>query len=94
MLIIYGLDDCPTCDNCQKFCQLYDMEFEFRVIKTIQEKEDLLTKMGFQGGCNLRLPQGFVDNKWIGGFRGIKDYVYAAKNNGRNRRQSYKNSSA
>lgn len=69
--IVYSKDVCPYCVQAKRLLELREIPYEERLLGRDYTKEELL-----EIAPNARtVPQIFIDEKRIGGFTELKNYL-------------------
>ncbi len=76
-VIIYGIDKCKYCSMAKELCEKESLEYEYIIFK----KSEYLEKIReiLKNDMIKTAPQITVDNKYIGGYNDICNYML--KNN-------------
>lgn len=69
--IVWSKNQCPFCDQAKNLLKLKGIEFEERNVSTDWTKEQLLEAVP----TARTVPQIFLDDKLIGGFQELKQYL-------------------
>lgn len=69
--IVWSKYNCPFCDQAKALLELRDIKFEERKIGDGYTREDLLEAVP----SAKSVPQIFLDDKLIGGFSELKEYL-------------------
>lgn len=68
-IIIYGKDDCSSCDKTRLLCQIQSLDFQYHTVGSDISVEQLHRKVGH---AVRALPQIFVecngDTEYVGGY--------------------------
>ena len=70
-VIVWSKYDCSFCEQAKALLELRDIKFEERKIGDGYTREDLLEEVP----TAKTLPQIFLDDKLIGGFTELKEYL-------------------
>lgn len=74
--IIWSKQMCPYCDQAKALLNAKGIEFEERKIGEGYSKEDLLEAVP----TARSVPQIFLNNKHVGGFTELREYLNAESN--------------
>jgi glutaredoxin 3 len=70
-VVIWSKYHCPYCDQAKSFLKNKGLDFEERKIGDGWTKEDLLEALP----SAKSVPQIFIDDKYIGGFQNLVEYL-------------------
>jgi glutaredoxin 3 len=70
-VVIWSKYHCPYCDQAKSFLKNKGIDFEERKIGDGWTKEDLLEALP----SAKSVPQIFIDDKYIGGFQNLVEYL-------------------
>jgi len=71
--IVWSKEQCPYCDMSKQLLTTKGIEFEEKKIGSGYTKEDLLNAVP----TARSVPQIFLDDKLIGGFKELQEYLTA-----------------
>lgn len=75
--IVWSKQMCPYCDQAKALLNSKGIEFEERKIGEGYSKEDLLEAVP----TARTVPQIFLNDKLVGGFTELREYLNASSNN-------------
>ena len=71
-IVIYTWETCPFCINAKRLLDENNMEY---IEKEVVKNKKYLNEMKRKTGGKKTVPQIFINNKHIGGFSDLQDYL-------------------
>lgn len=79
MITIYGRPSCGYCDMAKTVCE--NAGLQYRYVDMIAEQVSVQTLCEIVGADVRSVPQIFVDDKYIGGFNELRQFVLDNREN-------------
>lgn len=80
MITIYGMSNCLWCLKAKQMAELFELEYEYKTLSTIEAKKEYFAR----GGTHEGLPQVYWDGEMIVGYNNftakINEYIEKVKN--------------
>ena len=72
-VLIYSKDDCPYCVKAKLLLQSNNINYEEKIVGKDLTSEEYRTIVG---STHKTVPGIFFDDKFIGGYDGLVEYIY------------------